>query len=131
GGATWTLRTAAGAFDRRTTSKIVVDPTNANIAYAAMAAFGENGLSGNTGIWKTTDGGATWTNTTSTITTLEPWSDVAIDPNNPLILYAAVGDPFGAASNGVYKSINGGTSWSLLAGGPSGAAAGRITIAVA
>src|SRR5206468_3906348 len=43
---------------------------------------------------------------------------------------AAVGDLFGSAQNGVYKTTNGGTSWSLLAGAPSGTVAGRIVIAV-
>ena len=62
-GATWTLSTGpANAFNRLTTSQIAVDPTNASVAYAAMADFGDNGLFGsNTGIWKTSDGGTTWT----------------------------------------------------------------------
>jgi FG-GAP-like repeat len=132
GGATWTLRTAAGAFDRRTTAKIVVDPTNATVAYAAIAGFGANGIFGsNTGIWKTTNGGVTWTNTTTAITSAVDWSDVAIDPTTPTTLYAAVGYIFGDSHNGVYKSTNGGTNWSLLAGAPSGTTAGRIAIAVA
>jgi cysteine-rich repeat protein len=130
-GATWTLRTAGGAFDRLTTSKIVVDPTDPNVAYAAMADFGNNGLFGaNTGIWKTTDGGATWTNTTTAINSSLPWSDVAIDSNAHLTLYAAAGFLFGAATNGVYKSTDGGATWNLLANGPQGTGFGRIAIAV-
>ena len=130
GGSTWTLRTGGGAFNRLTVSKIAVDPTNAAVAYAAMADMGNNGLWGNTGIWKTIDGGANWTNTTTTFTTSYPWSDVAIDPNNHLIIYAAVGYYGGYSGNGVYKSINGGTTWTLLSGGPTGTASGRIVIAV-
>src|SRR5207237_512211 len=96
--------------------------------------FGANGLTGNTGIWKTTNGGATWTNTTNLSGATEvPWSDVAIDPNNPSILYAAVGNPGGSNKNGVYKSVNGGSNWTPapLSGAPFGVISGRITIAVA
>ena len=132
GGTTWSLTTGpANAFNRLTTSQIAVDPTNSAVAYVAMADFGNNGLYGhNTGIWKTTDSGTTWTNTTTTINSVVPWSAVVIDPTNPQTLYAAVGDIFGATSNGVYKSTNGGTSWTLLTAAPNGTVAGRIAIAV-
>jgi photosystem II stability/assembly factor-like uncharacterized protein len=132
GGATWRLSTGpANAFDRLTTSQIAVDPTNPRVAYAAMADLGVNGLFGsNTGIWKTSNAGKTWTNTTTSIDSSLPWSAVVIDPNNNLIIYAAVGTIFGATTNGVYKSIDGGNTWSLLSAGPNGVAAGRIAIAV-
>jgi hypothetical protein len=132
GGATWRLSTGpSNAFDRLTTSQIAVDPANGRVAYAAMADLGNNGLFGaNTGIWKTTNGGTTWTNTTTSINSALPWSAVVIDPNHHLTLYAAAGDIFGAVTNGVYKSINGGSTWSLLSTAPNGVAAGRIAIAV-
>jgi hypothetical protein len=81
-GATWTLSTGPGnAFDRLATSQISVDPTNPNIAYATMADFANNGLCcANTGVYKTTDGGLTWTNTTTTIESGRPWSAVMVDP---------------------------------------------------
>jgi len=132
-GKSWTLATGpSNAFFRLTTSQIAVDPTDSRVAYAAMADFGNNGLHGsNTGVWKTTDAGTTWTNTTASIDSSLPWSAVVIDPNNHLTLYAAVGDVLGAATNGVYKSTDGGTSWTLLTAAPGGNAAGRIAIAVA
>src|SRR6185437_4462606 len=107
---------AGGAFDRRSVSKIAVDPTNANIAYAAIADFAVNGLVSNTGIWKTIDRGATWTNTTAgpIADTFDPFSDVVVDPNSPQTVYAAVGHPGGSAKNGVYKSTDGGATWNLL-----------------
>lgn len=136
GGATWSLSTGpSNAFDRLTTSQIAVDQTNASVAYAAMANLGTNGLCcANTGIWKTTNGGTTWTNTTTSIVSTTPWSAVVIDPNNSQTLYAAVGKFVGRSFNGVYKSTNGGGTWSLLSNGPpigpSGLASGRIAIAV-
>src|SRR5205807_1573651 len=110
GGATWTLSTGpSNAFNRLTTSQIAVDPTNANIAYAAMNDYGNNGLCcANTGIWKTTDGGTTWTNVTAANgkDSTRPWSAIIIDPNTPATLYAAHGDIFGATANGVYNSTD-------------------------
>jgi uncharacterized repeat protein (TIGR01451 family) len=131
GGATWTLRNNGGSFDRKTISEIAIDPTNSSIAYVAMAGGGVNGLGGNTGVWKTIDGGVTWTNTTSGITSIQPWTSVRINPTNPSVLYAAVGSTGGSAQNGVYMTTNGGVSWSLLSGGPTGTVAGRIVVAVA
>jgi photosystem II stability/assembly factor-like uncharacterized protein len=132
GGSTWTLQTAGGAFDRRTVSKIAIDPNDANTAYAAIAPAGANGLGGSTGIWKTTDGGATWTNTTAASIgdTNDAYSDVAIDPNNPSTLFAAIGNDDGASANGIYKSTDSGGSWQLLGNFPSGASLGRIALAV-
>jgi photosystem II stability/assembly factor-like uncharacterized protein len=131
-GTSWTLATGPSkAFNRLTTSQIAVDPTDAKVAYVAMADFGANGLFGhNTGIWKTTDSGTTWTNTTISIDSSRPWSAVVVDPTNSQTLYAAVGYIFGASTNGVYKSTDGGTTWTLLTAGPTGQAAGRIAIAV-
>src|SRR5438132_7315701 len=128
GGNTWALRNNGGNFDRRTISEIAIDPTNSNVVYVAVAGGGVNGLSGNTGIWKTSDGGVTWTNTTGAIASDLSWSSIRIDPTNPGTLYAAV---WGGAPGGVYKSTNGGISWNLLAGAVSGTAAGRIVVAVA
>jgi hypothetical protein len=133
GGTTFTLQTAGGAFDRKTVAEIAVDPTNANIVYVAIAGGGVNGLGGNNGIWRSADGGTTWTNTTATITTTQPWTSVRIDPNSPSTLYAAVGNISGNNANGVYKTTNSGTTWTgplALAGGFSSTTSGRIAVAV-
>jgi IPT/TIG domain/Sortilin, neurotensin receptor 3, len=135
GGTTWHLSTAGGAFDRLTTAQIAVDPTNPQIAYVAMADFGYNGLCcTNTGIWKTTDQGVTWTNTTISITQGAPYSDVQIDPTSPNTVYMAIGNPFfgsiDQAKNGVYKSNDGGTTWTLLLNAPNGASTGRFAIGI-
>jgi photosystem II stability/assembly factor-like uncharacterized protein len=133
GGTTWTLETNGGAFDRLAFSKIVVDPTNANIVYAAVCDNAVNGVLGNTGIWKSTDGGATWTNTTTGITNITPdddFSDLVIDPSNDQILYCAVGTPGGGVANGVYETTNGGTSWAVSGNFPTGTKDSTIKIAI-
>src|SRR3989442_5167847 len=127
-GVTWTLSTSGGAFDQRTVSEIAIDPTNANVAYATVQ-YGT--VCCNTGVWKTTNGGVTWSNTTSSITSFEAWSSVEMDPNNQSTVYAAVGSYGGSTLNGVYKSTNGGSSWTLMTNAPKGSVAGRIVLAVA
>ncbi len=133
GGQTWTLRDANGAFQQDTISKIAVDPTNPCIVYAAVNPYGANSqFNNNGGIWKSIDGGKTWVNVTAAagLATSEEWSDVVIEPNTPMTLYAAQGSYRGAPRNGVYKSIDGGMSWSLLNEVSSGSQDGRIALAV-
>jgi photosystem II stability/assembly factor-like uncharacterized protein len=138
GGMNWTQE-GATQFYRRSISKIVVDQTNPNIVYVAVGQAGINGLSGNEGIWKSTNGGTTWTNMTAAagLTSTEPYSDIIIDPTNPQILYAAIGqqlvDPTTQTvfPDGIYKSTNGGTTWTELTGRlPSGPDVGRISLAI-
>ena len=139
GGTTWLLGTGpANVFsvNRMACSKIVVDPTNANIAYASMSGAATNGVFANgiTGVYKTTDGGATWTNVTGANgkDALFPWSDAAVDPNTPATVYGAVGYLFGTANNGGYKSIDSGGTWNLLnaANAPVGASFGHFSLAI-
>jgi photosystem II stability/assembly factor-like uncharacterized protein len=131
GGESWTLLGNA-QFNRKTISRIVISPTDSNTVYIAVGSGGVNGVSGSTGIWKSTDGGITWADTTTGITTMAAYSDVAMDPLNPQTLYAAVGAFRGSAANGVYKTNDAGLSWSLLGGGlPSGSNFGNTKIAIA
>jgi hypothetical protein len=115
GGSTWTLATAGGAFTRNVVAQIAVDPTNADVAYAAVGGYNQNGQqNANTGIWQTTDGGVTWTNLTlaAGLSSDISWSSVVVDPNTPSIIYAAMGDPFGSIAN-VYRFD--GATWMNLA----------------
>jgi photosystem II stability/assembly factor-like uncharacterized protein len=129
-GASWTLL-GADVFDRHTISQVVVAPDDPNTVYVAVGGSGTHGLAGNTGIWRSTDGGATWTDTTATLSTTAAFSDVEIDPTQPQTLYAAVGSFRGASVNGVYKSTDGGNTWSVAGNFPIDVRDGRITVAVA
>jgi uncharacterized repeat protein (TIGR01451 family) len=137
GGTTWTL-TGQSQFRGGAISRIAVDPQDPNTAYAAVSNNAVNGLSTVvTGIYKTTNGGGTWTDVTAANgqNSTNPWSDVVIDPTttgNTAVLFAAIGNGFGAAANGVFTSTNGGTTWTAVGGGmPSGATLGRISLAIA
>lgn len=128
-GATWTL-VGATQFTGKSIGAIAVSPLDPNVVYVAVSASGANGTPGGTGIWESTDGGTTWTNTTSAITTTQSWTDVVIDQTNPQNVYASVGTYSGNAANGVYKSTNGGTSWAAAGNFPIGVANGRIAMAI-
>ncbi len=66
------------------------------------------------GLWKSTDAGASWTVMTSVLPSLAV-SDVAIDANNPNIIYLASGDldANDAPGVGLLKSIDGGNTWQI------------------
>lgn len=134
-GQTWTLR-GQTQFFRRSISKIVVDPTDSKTAYVAVGLAGVNGLGGNTGIWKTTDGGLTWTDTTFAdgLTATDAYTDVVMSATDHNTLYAAIGETpgfsTGDAANGVYVTHDGGTNWAPAGNFPGGKANGRIALAI-
>jgi photosystem II stability/assembly factor-like uncharacterized protein len=89
---------------------IVVDPTDSNIVYAGTAQGG---------VWKTTDGGSTWTPQNDNNVSLAIGA-LAMDPSNHLVLYAGTGEGnFSGDSyygNGVLNTTDGGvTPWAELA----------------
>ncbi|MCA6362061.1 MAG: T9SS type A sorting domain-containing protein [Bacteroidetes bacterium] len=91
---------------------IVFEPGSSSTIYVGT---GDPNVGGypfiGTGIYKTTDGGQTWTNLGLGNTYII--SDIAIDPSNTNIIYAAaMGLPFVRDNNrGLYKSTDGGQTW--------------------
>ncbi|MFZ0639957.1 MAG: hypothetical protein WA020_03515 [Candidatus Acidiferrales bacterium] len=143
---------AAGPF----IGSIAIDPTTRGASQVLLA--GIEGVSSpiNSGIWRSTDGGADWTRVipTSNVSNFPGANDfgtgVAFDPTDATgnTVYAALGIPFCASSpcdqagdeeldNGVYKSSDSGVTWTRLTGLDTAAQAvglsvdgyGRITIA--
>jgi photosystem II stability/assembly factor-like uncharacterized protein len=117
--------------------KILIDPRNSNTVWVASQGplFTEGG-GGERGLYKTTDGGATWSrslfvNDTTGVT------DIAFDPKNPDILYAGtyqrmrhVGQMIGGGPDGgVFKTADGGKSWKKLTQGLPPGDVGRIGVA--
>jgi len=83
-----------------------VDPRSNNAVYLGTAGGG---------VWKTTDGGNTWTAQTDNL----PWLSIgsfAIDPNNPDTVFAGTGYPFSLYGDGILKTTNAGATWTYLAG---------------
>jgi photosystem II stability/assembly factor-like uncharacterized protein len=127
-----------GLRDSRAIGKVIVNPTNPDIVF--VAALGHPyGPNAERGIFRTTDGGKTWEKVlykdenTGGI-------DVAFDPHNPNILFAALWQARrtswsmedGGPGSGLYRSNDGGTTWKHLEehGLPKGPY-GRIGVAVA
>ena len=133
GGATWAnmgLRSTARI------ARIVVDPTNSDVVYVAAPGhlWGPNA---ERGLFKTTDGGKSW----KPILTRDEHTgvvDVAIDPVDPTVLYAALYQhrrtPFGfvggGPGSGLYKSVDAGATWAPLANGLPKGTVGRISISI-
>jgi autotransporter-associated beta strand protein len=132
-GATWTLLNDGGVFDRKVMTRVVVSPTDPNTVYAAVYGGGANGAGGNTGIYRSTDGGTTWTNLTAALTTSAGYSDFEIDPTDPTLGYLAIGSAFGDATNGVYKTSDlqdATPTWTRVPTVTNGSGNGRTLIAV-
>ena len=117
-------------------SKIIIHPNNPNTVYAAApgALWSD---SEDRGLYKTTDGGSTW-NKILYINPQTGISDVAIDPSNPDIMYAAAWEfrrkayafNSGGKNGGIYKSTDGGATWKKLSNGIPAGNLGRIGLAV-
>jgi photosystem II stability/assembly factor-like uncharacterized protein len=126
GGNSWTL-SGQSQFSGKTISAIVVDPTNANRVLLTIADGPAPA-----GIWRTLDGGTTWTNVALSGASM---TGLVMDPTNAQILYAAAGWVNGNAFNGVYRSTDGGTSWSFAGNFPSNSGGsnhvGRVSLAIA
>ncbi len=134
-GATWTN---IGLRDSRAIGKLIVHPKNPDIVF--VAALGHvYGPNAERGVFRTTDGGKTW----SKVLYVDERTgaiDVAFDPNNPNILFAAMWQvhrtPWtldsGGPGSGLYRSADGGATWKRIGeaqGLPKGPY-GRIGVAV-
>lgn len=111
---------------------IIVDPTNSDIIW--VAAYGpvwSNG--GERGVYKSTDGGDTWT-CVKEVSEYTGCNELVMDPRNPNVLYAAfhqrqrkvftyIG---GGPESGLFKTTDGGATWTPLKGGLPGGDVGRI-----
>ncbi len=136
GGATWALL-GSDTFAGRCVSHIAIDPRDPRVLYAGVtpaggfpekaAAKGHPLKDGPLGVFKSTDGGLTWTHLTNGLPA-EAATDLAMVDSAPDVLYAAIGRPFGSASNGVYRSRDGGQSWTKLGGGLPTANVGRVSV---
>ncbi|MEM7740390.1 MAG: glycosyl hydrolase [Pseudomonadota bacterium] len=117
GGATWEH---LGLEESEHLSKIILHPDDSNVVFvASQGPLWSEG--GERGLYKTSDGGATWENILSD----GPWTgvtDLMMDPRDPDVLYAAtwqrhrnVASYLGTGpETSIYKSTDGGETWSDL-----------------
>ena len=91
---------------------IAVASSNPNVIYVGTGESDiRSALSSGDGVYKSTDGGKTWTNVGLRDT--RQISRIAIDPRNPDVVYvAALGHAYGPnAERGIFKSTDGGATW--------------------
>ena len=142
GGESWTN---VGLPQSRFIARVVVHPTDPATAWVAVAGDVWNATR-ERGLYKTTDAGKTWS---KVLAAPAPYDDrvgagdVAIDPGNPSVLYAALyarrrtpwsftygpGYTDGKDLGGIFKSTDGGATWKKLEKGLPGAS-GRIGLSV-
>ncbi len=115
---------------------IVIDPRNSNVVYVtAIGPLWNSG--GDRGLYKTTDGGATW----RAVLTVSPdagATDVVMDPKKPDTLYVAmlqrrrqVGQLIGGGpDSGLYKTTDGGAHFTKLTKGLPTVDIGRIGLGI-
>lgn len=138
GGDTWE-HFGQATFGGRCISALAVDPRDGNHVFAAVtraggfpelaAARGHAGALGDLGLFRSFDRGATWTRLPG-LPNLSVTS-LALDPTDPDRLFCGVGHIFGDTQNGVWRSLDGGESWTELTNGLPTGLLGRVTVALA
>jgi photosystem II stability/assembly factor-like uncharacterized protein len=133
GGATWENM---GLAESQHISKIIIHPNNSDIIWVAVQGPLWN-QGGERGLYKSVDGGREWKKTLGD----DAWTgvtDIAIDPRDPDVLYAATWQRHrtvaaymgGGPNSGLHKSTNAGESWQKLSNGLPSGNIGKIGLAI-
>ena len=135
GGHTWTN---VGLSDTRHIARVLVHPANPDLVYVAALghAYGPNDQRG---VFRSKDGGGSWEHILFRSENAGA-VDLSLDPNNPRILYASIWQtqrtPWslisGGPESGIFKSVDGGDTWTEITDNPGlpGGLRGRIGVAV-
>ena len=117
-------------------AKVIVDPNDPNTVF--VAAYGPVWKEGGErGVYKTTDGGISWT-CVKAVSAYTGCNDLVMDPRNSKVLYAAFHQRMrkvftyigGGPESAIFKSVDGGLTWKKLEGGLPTGEIGRMGIAI-
>src|SRR5579871_3256213 len=142
-GATWKNM---GLPNAGRVARILVHPTNPNIVYVCAVGYG-TGPQKDRGVFKTTDGGANWTQSLF-VNDMTGCSGLSLDPNDPNTLVAGTwtfvehtwgeftavdpnGELKGKEGSGVYLSHDGGATWTHATNGLPHQPIGKVDVAIA
>ena len=136
GGRTWTH---LGLDATQHIGKIAVHPTNPDVVF--VAAIGQlYAANAERGVYRSVDGGRSWARVLSNGPDVGA-VEVVVDPHDPRVVYAGLWNtrrppwftyaPTNGPGGGIYKSTDGGTTWTRLAAGLPAGTIGRTGIAVA
>jgi len=111
-----------GLEKTQTIARIVIDPRNTNVVYVASPGH-LFGASPDRGIFKSTDGGATWSKV-AYVDDNTGFTDIVMDPSNSSVLYAASYQRRrtsccfngGGPGSGLWKTTDAGKSWKQITG---------------
>ena len=132
-GKTWTF---GGLGDVGQISRIVVDPANPDVVF--VAAIGHAWTPGpERGVFRTADGGKTW-HKVLFVNDTTGCADLVMEPGNPEVLLAAMWQvqrhPWqlvsGGSGSGIYRSTDGGLTWTKLKEGLPDGPYGRIALGI-
>jgi photosystem II stability/assembly factor-like uncharacterized protein len=135
GGATWA---SVGLDSTRNTGRIAINPVNPNIVF--VATMGDLfGTTPQRGIYRTMDGGTTWQQVLY-VSDSTGGTDLAINPQNPDTIFAAMwervrtpsNEDYGGNQCNIYRSVDSGSTWTILTSGlpANSASTGRIGIGI-
>lgn len=137
GGATWSVTAVLdpnrAPLNATAIAAMAIHPADPNVVLAGAGTFLQGNRLFSGGVYRSSDGGASWIRALGPGLPTGPIvaSDLLIDPADPNKVYAALGYVAGSANNGVYKSTDGGVTFTKLAGGLPTTNVGRINIAIA
>ena len=134
GGGSWTNM---GLADSEHISRIAIDPKKSDTVFVCATGHLWN-ANEERGVFRTNDGGKSWKKVLY-VDANSGCADISMDPGEPQILYAAMWqfrrqpDFFtsGGPGSGLYRSTDGGETWTKLKNGLPSGHLGRIAVAVA
>ena len=117
GGVTWNATGISYlTSENKNVTRLLIHPSNNSILFFSMW----DGSTSTSGIWKSTDAGATWVKKTSNL-----WFDMEFKPGDPTIMYAS---SYGYSSTYVNRSTNSGETWTAITATPSGGRRGELAV---